>query len=253
MHNVHSCWQTTHIATTTRRLETTASTQAEARRLIAAGKGDGLAVVAAEQRAGRGRFGREWLSPAGNLYLSLVLKPPQPLSFWPQYTMLAALAVASALESVPAGPVGLKWPNDVLLADRKVAGILAEVAGEHLILGIGVNVNAPLAERAAAATSIREVTGMPADLSSITRTIIEEIDAGFGRALHGAHFDRLWAARLDTLGRQVCVQTGQGRVEGWAENVTREGALVVRKSDGSRETFLAGDVSISSGVPFAVS
>jgi BirA family transcriptional regulator, biotin operon repressor / biotin---[acetyl-CoA-carboxylase] ligase len=248
VHSDRLAWHTTHIATTTRRLETTASTQTEARRLIAAGKGDGLAVLAAEQHAGRGRFGREWFSPAGNLYLSLVLKPPQPLSFWPQFTMLAALAVASALESVPAGPVGLKWPNDVLLADRKVAGILAEVAGEYLILGIGVNVNAPVAERAAAATSIREVTGVPADLTSITSLIVEEIDAGYGRTLHGAHFDQMWAARLITLGRQVYVQTGQGRVEGWAENVMREGALVVRKSDGSQETFLAGDVSITSGI-----
>jgi len=252
MHNDRPAWHTTHIATTILRLETSASTQADARRLVAAGNGDGLAVIAAEQRAGRGRFGREWLSPPGNLYLSLVLKPPQPLSFWPQFTMLAALAVAFALETVPAGLVGLKWPNDVLLADRKVAGILAEVEGEYLILGIGVNVNAPLVERAADATSIRAVTGMPAELSSITKIIIEKIDAGFGRALHGAHFDRSWAARLVTLGRHVCVQTGQGRVEGRAENVTREGGLVVRQSDGSRETFFAGDVSITSGIPLAV-
>jgi BirA family transcriptional regulator, biotin operon repressor / biotin---[acetyl-CoA-carboxylase] ligase len=252
MHYPRPAWHTKHIATKTLWLASTASTQADARRMIAAGEGGGFAVIAAEQRDGRGRFGRAWLSPPGNLYLSLVLKPPQPLSFWPQYTMLAALAVASALESVPAGPVGLKWPNDVLLADRKAAGILAEVAGEYLILGIGVNVNSALAGQAVVATCIREATGMPADLSSITRRIIEEIDAGFGRALHGTHFDRLWAARLVTLDRNVCVQTGQRRVEGWAENVTREGALVVRKSDGSRETFLAGDVSIGSGVPFAV-
>ena len=253
MHNVRPVWNTTRIATKTLWLESTASTQADARRMIEAGHGDGLAVIAAEQRDGRGRFGRGWHSPPGNLYLSLVLQPRQSVSFWPQYTMLAALAVASALESVPAGTVGLKWPNDVLLADRKVAGILAEVAGENLILGIGVNVNAAIAGQAAVATSIREATGMPGDLSSITRTIIEEIDAGFGRALHDAHFDGLWAARLVTLGRRVCVQTGQGRVEGWAEKVTHEGALVVRKSDGSRETFLAGDISIGSRVPFAAS
>jgi BirA family biotin operon repressor/biotin-[acetyl-CoA-carboxylase] ligase len=253
MHNLHSAWHTTHVATTTHRLETTASTQADARRLVAAGEGEGLAVIAAEQREGCGRFGREWLSPPGNLYLSLVLKPPQPLWFWPQFTMLAALAVASAVESVPAGPVGLKWPNDVLLADRKVCGILAEVAGDYLILGIGVNVNAPIAERAAAATSVREVTGTAADLSSFTKLVIEEIDAGFGRALQGADFVQLWAARLVTLGRHVCVHTGRGRVEGLAETVTNEGALVVRMSDGSRETFLAGDVSIASGIPSAVS
>lgn len=251
MYDVRAGWQTAHIATTLCRLDATASTQADARRLIAEGQGEGLAVIAVEQHAGRGRFGRAWLSPPGNLYMSLVLKPPQPLSFWPQYTMLAALAVASAVESVPAGPVALKWPNDVLLADRKVAGILAEVSGAFLILGIGLNVNSPLEEMATSATSIRQVTGQLADLSEITRQIVEEIDAGFGEALLGAAFDHLWAGRLSTLGRAVCVQTGQCTVYGWAESVTRQGALVLRKDDGSLETYLAGDVSLSRGIPSA--
>src|SRR5437763_15366757 len=93
--------QSVHVATNVLRLPRTASTQLEARRRIAAGTGEGLAVLAAEQAAGRGRFDRVWLSPPGNLYLSLVLRPPQPVAFWPQYTMLAALAVAAAIEAVP--------------------------------------------------------------------------------------------------------------------------------------------------------
>jgi BirA family biotin operon repressor/biotin-[acetyl-CoA-carboxylase] ligase len=160
--------------------------------------------------------------------------------------MLAALAVAGAVEAVPAGPVALKWPNDVLLAGRKVAGILAEVAGDYLILGIGLNVNATVAARAPGATSLSEVTGGLVDLSALTKSIVEKIDAGYGRALHGARFDRQWAARLQTLGRNVHVRIRDEVVKGVAEGVTHEGALVVRKSDGSSETLLAGDVTLDS-------
>jgi BirA family biotin operon repressor/biotin-[acetyl-CoA-carboxylase] ligase len=243
---VEPTWQTSHLATSIHRVETTTSTQDDARRLIAAGQGDGVIVIAVEQREGRGRFGREWHSPAGNLYMSLVIKPPQPLPFWPQYTMLAALVVAGAVESVPAGPVDLKWPNDVLLAGRKVAGILAEVAGSYLILGIGLNVNAPVSEWAANATTLCDATGGPLDIAALTKSIVEELDVGFGRALHGAQFHHQWAARLQTLGRHVRVKVGNGLVNGLAECVTSEGALILRKSDGRSEAFLAGDVAIDS-------
>ena len=239
-------WQSVHVATSVLRLESTPSTQLEARRRIAAGTGDGLAVLAGEQVTGRGRFGRVWHSPPGNLYLSLVLRPPQALSFWPQYTMLAALAVASALEAAPAGPVTLKWPNDVLLAGRKAAGILAEVSGPYLILGIGVNVNATLPEEVANATSLRVASGCPAELVDVTRLVIEAIDSGFAHALRGGTFDRAWAARLATLGQAVTVETGQGIVAGVAERVTSEGGLVLRRPDGSHQTFLAGDISLKS-------
>ena len=242
-------WHSVHVATSVLRLRSTASTQLEARHRIAAGTGDGLAVLADEQAAGRGRFGRAWHSPPGNLYLSLVLRPPQPLSFWPQYTMLAALAVASALEAVPAVPVTLKWPNDVLLAGRKVAGILAEVSGPYLILGIGVNVNAALPAEVANATSLCAASGRPVELAGVTRLVIEAIDAGCAHALRGATFDRAWAARLATLGQMVTVTTGQRIVAGVAERVTSEGGLVLRRPDGSRETFLAGDVSLNPVTP----
>jgi BirA family biotin operon repressor/biotin-[acetyl-CoA-carboxylase] ligase len=120
----------------------TASTQLEARRL-AARRGAGVLVVADAQHAGRGRLGRGWHSPAGGgLWMSLVLAPRRPLPEWPCVTSLAALALREALRHAAGLSCGIKWPNDLLIRGRKIAGILAETAtGEPLILGIGVNLD----------------------------------------------------------------------------------------------------------------
>jgi BirA family biotin operon repressor/biotin-[acetyl-CoA-carboxylase] ligase len=136
--------QTRRLARTARYLAQVDSTQAEARRLLMAGVPDGTVVVAGEQTAGRGRLGRAWHSPPGNLYASLVLRPSLPLAEWPQCTMAAALAIAGTLDALPVPGVALKWPNDVLIDGRKVAGMLAEAMDASLIVGFGVNANAEL-------------------------------------------------------------------------------------------------------------
>jgi BirA family biotin operon repressor/biotin-[acetyl-CoA-carboxylase] ligase len=123
------------------------STQQVARDLARAGAAEGTAVVAEEQTAGRGRLGRPWHSPPGeNLYCSVVLRPPLAPGEVPQIALVAGIAVAAAVEEVTGRRPAIKWPNDVLLDGKKVAGILTEMESEidrvhHVIAGIGVNLN----------------------------------------------------------------------------------------------------------------
>src|SRR5205823_11397045 len=119
-------WQTRYVAKRVYRFDSLSSTQDQARQLIAEGRADEALVVAAEQTHGRGRSTHAWHSPRGNLYLSFVFQPDLPLAQWSQYSMITALALQSAILSAGQLPVQLKWPNDVLVRERKVAGILAE-------------------------------------------------------------------------------------------------------------------------------
>ena len=117
------------------------STNDEARRLVAQGAGHGTVIWAKEQTAGRGRRGRAWVSPPVNIHCSIVLHPGPSLAHAPQLTFVAAVALRDALaEFLPSAPFQCKWPNDLLVAGRKVAGMLLEVAGPWIILGVGVNV-----------------------------------------------------------------------------------------------------------------
>lgn len=119
------------------------STNDLARDLAASGAGEGTAVLALEQSAGRGRLGRRWASPPGGLYLSLVLRPDLRMERWPLIGLACSLGAAAAAEAHAGAPVRVKWPNDLLLDGRKVGGILIEVAGDAAVCGIGLNINPP--------------------------------------------------------------------------------------------------------------
>ncbi len=240
-----AAWHTLHLATSVHFFETVASTQTEARRLIAEGQGQGALVIAAEQTQGRGRFGREWYSPrGGNLYLSYVLQPPVALESWPRIGMAASLALAEAIEAVCALGVQLKWPNDVLVNERKVAGILCEVADEFLIAGVGVNVNAALPSSLADATSLSQATQQTINRSQLLVAFVERFDRYYGDFLNGVRLEQAWAARLHTLGKFVRVRAGQQLIEGLASGVTAEGALIIQCSDGTQVTCTAGEVTL---------
>ncbi|MEP7198254.1 MAG: biotin--[acetyl-CoA-carboxylase] ligase [Chloroflexota bacterium] len=244
MQTFQPLWRTRHVAITVRAFEVLASTQREACECVATGQADGLLVMADEQTNGRGRLGRAWQSPPGNLYLSLVLKPPPPIAGWPRYTLLAALALADAIESVCDVPPSLKWPNDVLVRGRKVAGILAEVVDERLVLGVGVNVNAPVPTELPHATSLRDEVGHEVERARLLQAFVEQFDAHYDESLHGARFMSRCAARMETLGREVRVQMGAQTITGIAESVTDDGALIVRQADDSRIVCHAGEVTL---------
>ncbi|HEY1014073.1 MAG TPA: biotin--[acetyl-CoA-carboxylase] ligase [Herpetosiphonaceae bacterium] len=249
--------QTLAIGREIRAFDVLESTNTTLRAAAAAGAAEGLVALADEQTAGRGRRGRSWAAPPGSSLLVSALIRPHWLqsaeAFW--LTKLAAVALAEAVEQATGLRPALKWPNDLQLGGRKLAGILVEVEAQPLaslrwaVIGCGVNVNWRPADDPSitqAATSLAEELGAPADRAALLRQLLLALDRHYaalrmGRreALHDA-----WRGRLATIGQPVLVDLGGTALEGVAEDVAADGALLVRTADGRLERILAGDVSI---------
>jgi BirA family transcriptional regulator, biotin operon repressor / biotin---[acetyl-CoA-carboxylase] ligase len=246
--NTHDLGQTLH------HFEVISSTNDHARALAEDGAGHGEVVIAEAQTGGRGRRGRPWVSPPGrNAYFSVVLRPELPPARAPELTLLASVAVCDALRQANV-PAEIKWPNDLMVGARKIAGILTELASEPervnwVVVGIGVNVNAVEAdfpeELRAIATSIRIERGEPAPRSLFVAACLTSLEAwldlhaeeGFGPVRAA------WRARSGTLGRDVTVLAEGREVVGRAEDIDEAGALLVRTAAGV-ERVLSGDVML---------
>jgi len=233
-------------------LTQTPSTQDVARAEAKRGAPEGTVVLAEEQTAGRGRLGRSWVSPAGkNLYLTLVMRPP--VRRLRVLSIVSPLAVAEALEATVGLSCRLKWPNDVLVGGRKIAGILIEtdLAGEavrYALVGIGVNVNLDVEaapQIAGIATSVRRELGRDGSREEGLAALLNAFEARYREALVGGAPFRAWRSRLETLGRRVRATFGERVEEGVAEDVDAEGNLLIRRDDGSLATVEAGDVTLS--------
>jgi BirA family biotin operon repressor/biotin-[acetyl-CoA-carboxylase] ligase len=227
-------------------VETTASSNADARAAAVAGAPAGTAVIARGQTQGRGRLGRAWsTSEGGGLALSVVLRPRLPLARVADVVLATGVAVAEACGA----PLRLKWPNDVMAPDgRKVAGILAEAETEpgglaFVIVGVGVNVtDAPAGLPAA---SVAEVVGAAPDRSALAAAIVAAMVARVALAVDDpAAVRAAWLARDATLGRRVRV----GAVEGIAVALGPDGGLEVRDDAGASHRISAGDVEIVAGL-----
>ncbi len=240
------------VGTALHHFEVISSTNDHARELAEQGAAHGEVVIAEEQTGGRGRRGRPWSSPrAANVYLSVVLRPDLPPARAPELTLLASVAVCDALRQANV-PAEIKWPNDLLVGGRKIAGILTELASEPervhwVVVGIGVNVNAAEddfpEELRPIATSIRIVRGEPAPRALFVAACLTALEAWLDRhAEEGFEPVRLaWRERSATLGREVTVKTEGRDVVGRAEDVDAVGALLVR-AGGRLERILSGDV-----------
>jgi BirA family transcriptional regulator, biotin operon repressor / biotin---[acetyl-CoA-carboxylase] ligase len=193
---------------------------------VARGLGVGSVVVADHQTAGRGRLGRTWISePGANLLMSIVMQAPADPARAPRLCLLWAAAIAEALD------VRVKWPNDLVTADgRKLGGILAEIDGGRIVLGVGLNVNQIFFPDGLPAASLRSIHGEPRDRLSILERVLDAIRA----VAYDEDLVR-WRARSITLGRRVSVN---GRT-GIANDVREDGALLV---DGT--PVLTGDVEL---------
>ncbi|XUX01047.1 MAG: biotin--[acetyl-CoA-carboxylase] ligase [Dehalogenimonas sp.] len=225
------------------------STMDRASELAHKGALEGALVIAAEQTEGRGRLNRKWISPPGSLYFSVLLYPP--VEKLPYLTMLTGLAVAEAIEECASVRADLKWPNDVLIGGRKVAGILVESGfsrgRQYAVIGVGINVNVDISSNpkiAGIATSLSDQAGMPVDSLSLLRSAVDRIEARYSNFDKTALLDS-WKARLITLGRPVKATMGETTIEGTAAGVTDEGALIIRRLDGFICTVVAGDVTLS--------
>jgi BirA family biotin operon repressor/biotin-[acetyl-CoA-carboxylase] ligase len=229
------------------------STNTEANRLAREGAPEGTLIVANAQTKGRGRLGRSWVSPPGSgLYLSIILRPDCPPDRFPRLMLTAAVAVASAIQQTGMKPQ-LKWPNDILIADRKVGGILAEAVFDKrrivfAILGIGINVNTeqdelPVSVRSLA-TSLRLSLGKPVSRIGLLQTLLHLLEPWYEFFCTGAFETILdaWCEFDNTLGRVVDVFLPERRLVGVAEALEPDGTLLVRDKRGCLHRIVAGDV-----------
>jgi BirA family biotin operon repressor/biotin-[acetyl-CoA-carboxylase] ligase len=215
------------------------------RHLLAAaadGAPEGLVAVADEQRAGRGRLGRTWVAPPGaSLLVSVLLRPDLPPEQLHVVTLAAALAARDAVRQVADVDARIKWPNDVVVDDRKLAGILAEASGGAVVVGMGLNVAWPEFpdDIAATATALDRHRATAVDrmelLVAWLIALRSHLDAP-GSVVSAA------AAASATLGRRVRVELPDGVVSGTARALTAEGYLVLTTDDGDDVTVTAGDV-----------
>jgi BirA family biotin operon repressor/biotin-[acetyl-CoA-carboxylase] ligase len=237
----------------------TDSTQHVARELARAGAAEGTTVIAERQTAGRGRLGRSWHSPPGrNLYCSVVLRPALEPAAVPQVGLVVGLAVADAVAETTGLRPAIKWPNDVLLGGRKVAGILTEMEAEvervhHVIAGIGVNLNLEARafprELRGKATSLRVATGRRIDRAAFTAGLLAALEARYGRFLTGG-FPSVrseWESYSALTGRTVVAAAPGDEVAGRVLGLDADGALRVRCPDGSVARVVAGEVTVRGG------
>jgi len=234
----------------------TTSTNDVVERLAHDGVREGAVVFAESQTRGRGRLGRRWHSPRGmGLWFSVLLRPKLHPTATTQITIVAATAVSRALRELTDLPVEIKWPNDLLVRGRKLAGILTELSAEldavkHVTLGIGVDVNLPSAALPAdlrrIATSLRIETGGEFNRAEVAAAILRALDTDYAKVMRG-DFKSVadeWESRCATLGQNVSIDMGGRQIRGRAEALGEDGALMVRTQHGRLERIIGGDVTL---------
>lgn len=230
------------------------STNDAAKQLAEAGEPEGTLVLADEQTAGRGRFARTWVAPPrSSILLSLILRPALAPAHAPRITMAIALGACDAIHNETGLDAQIKWSNDILLNGKKCAGILAEsgMVGdqlEYVIVGLGVNVNFAAAAVEGIppdATTIADELGKALPRARLVQAILRAIEKYYWRLRAGQNLRAEFAERLTTLGQALQAQTPGGIETGVAENVDDDGALLLRRADGSLVRLVAGEVTLA--------
>ncbi len=221
--------------------ETVSSTNDELHTLANQGTAEGLILIADEQTAGRGRRGAAWLSPKGeNLAFSVLLRPTASKALWHRLSLAAGLAVAEALEAyVPVAEI--KWPNDVRVYGKKIAGILIEAGTDFVIIGIGINVNSTAFPEELAATSLREEIGEEMDRAELLHGVVTRLARRAGEI--GVGFDGILISireRCALTGHRVSFLSADKRREGIVKGIGTAGELLV-EIDGVIESLVQAD------------
>ena len=228
------------------------STNAEALRSIERGVTAPFVIVAERQTAGRGRRGRKWVSPfAENIYYSLVLRMDGGMRQLEGLSLVVGLAVLSALRGVGISNAGLKWPNDVLVANKKIAGILLELVGDpadvcHVVLGIGINVNMRLASEVDQAwTSLALESGTAINrnvlVSALNESLLKYLE--LHEAMGFSAIQAEWEQNHLWQGREVSLIAGVHQVDGTVIGIDQQGALRM-SVDGEEKVFSGGELSL---------
>ncbi|MDG1890711.1 MAG: biotin--[acetyl-CoA-carboxylase] ligase [Verrucomicrobiota bacterium] len=232
----------------------TASTNQLVDQMGLGGVAEGMVVFAESQTEGRGRLGRKWLSPEGKgLWFSLLLRPPLRPAEMTRLTIIAATALARAIRETSGLQPSIKWPNDILINGRKVAGVLTEMSAEpdrvlHAVIGVGVDVNQEQEdfpdELSSVATSLRIESGRPILRSDLAVALLKALNTDYQRILSG-QFQAVaeeWESQCITLQKRVRIHQMNQTCVGFAESLDSEGALMVRTPSGHLERITGGDV-----------
>lgn len=231
------------------------STNTQAKRMAKTGAEHGLIVTADKQSAGRGRRGRAWESPAGmNLYFSILLRPEFEPDKAPMLTLVMAYSVAKVIGAQEGLPVGIKWPNDLVLEKKKICGILTEMELSEnqiadVVIGVGINVNTTEfpKELRDKATSLYLQRGCKVERERLLQQILEEFGQQYERFLEIQDLSFLKDAYNQMLinkGKEVLVLEPGHEYQAKALGVNEKGELLVKKNDGSVEAVFAGEVSV---------
>jgi len=233
------------------------STNTLAMEAASQGAPEGTVIIAETQTGGKGRLGRTWISPKGNLYFSVILRPQIPTHKAPLITLVGAVAVASAIRKHCSVQTTIKWPNDIFISGKKAAGLLTEMSAEpdrirHIALGIGVDVNMDLQELPPDVrmntTTLAVEAGAKIDRKLLLQQILRDLEHWYRIFLaNEADVLKEWEFLNMTIGCRVTV-SGMGEVfEGLAQGIDPEGRLMVALDDNTIRIVAAGDVTIIKG------
>jgi BirA family biotin operon repressor/biotin-[acetyl-CoA-carboxylase] ligase len=221
------------------------STMDIARKLARKGAREGTIVIAEAQAHGRGRLSREWLSPKGGIYLTLILRPKISPVYAPRINLMASVAVATTIRKLFGLNAELKWPNDVLIESRKVCGILAEMDAEMDVVnfvnvGIGINANTSIPQFAKTATSLKDVLGREISRKEFLSVLLREIERQQALLME-ADLIKEWKKLSGTLNKYVRILSPGEVIVGRAIDIDTSGALIIKEREGSLKKALAGD------------
>ncbi len=214
---------------------------------------EGTVVIAKTQTRGRGRRGKKWISPRGGIWMSIILRPEIPPAEAPHLTLVTGVAVAKTLKREFGLDVGIKWPNDILIRDRKVCGILTEAHArfntiEYIVVGIGIDTNVDVdlfpEEFREGATSLKKELGREVDSVDLIRKLLVEFEKVYDDFKNGGFPEILneWRRFSKTIGSYVEIRKQLGEtVRGEAVGVNSEGALILELDDGSLRKIVSGE------------
>ncbi len=254
-YEIHKKLRTQVIGKKMRYLESTPSTIWVGKQLCSEGdteKMHGLVIIAEEQSGGVGRMGRTWISPTGGVWITIVLKPTVPIDHIFMITMAGSIAVARAIRKEFDLGALIKWPNDIFIGNKKVAGLLLELSAEadvvhYCLLSIGIDVNIPVKKFAPAlqdqVTSICAEVGHEVDRASFLARLLKEFENHY-QLIEGGEYDaiiREYKSLSCTLENRVQIRTLKNSFEGEAVDIDNSGALIIRKENGKLERVIAGD------------
>ncbi len=218
----------------------------ETARSLASSCQNGTVILAETQTRGRGRLSRPWASPPGGIWMSLILKPEMPLASVYQINMAVSVAISKAIFNLLGLKAGIKWPNDLLIRERKICGILMEISAEvgrldYAVVGLGINANVGLSNfpEEWCATSLSHELGHEVSRVDLIQGILLEIEEAYEKMGSREIYEE-WRSRSVTIGRYVRINSISGDLVGVVEDLAEDGALLLKTENGCQRV-LAGD------------